>query len=92
MKKVPEYALPIREDESESDFISIRGQAVIDYGLAMRKLVDASQPYSPVSTKDAPKYIANTINAKYVARAKTVADKLAEKPELLAVMREMGLL
>ena len=88
----PEFAVPNADQFTEEcELISERGAALLDYRAKMCKAQQAI-PAANVSTVDAPKMAPNTINGKWLHRKMTVADRLAEKPWLVEILKSEGII
>jgi hypothetical protein len=71
--------------EDEDEYLMRYAQFVMTERSAQLRIVDA-KPSAPSTI--VPKIIDNTINAKAKARAKTMADFLADNPALIALQKE----
>lgn len=77
------------EGETLEDYISRAGQQALEDNIALCKTIDRTigSGYRSQSTIDTPKQVANTINAKYNARRKTVADLAADNPLIASLLK-----
>lgn len=84
--------LPRCAGESLEEYIQRAGQMAVEDNLAICATIDRTvgKGYQTQSTVNAPKVIANTINARYNARKKTIHDLAAENP-LIKQLLDAGL-
>ena len=90
----PVYAVPNYSEqvfESVHEYLSERGVALENYNSQIVRAIDATPTALP-STVDQPKATPNTINGKWLHRKMSVADKLAEKPWLIEILKSEGLI
>lgn len=93
MAKKLELGLPQKSDyDNYLEYVSDLGQSVLENNKAITKEIDRSigAGYRSQSTVDAPKAVANTINARYQARQSTLADYLSNHPELIGLYDKDG--
>lgn len=81
--------IPACDGESLEEYIQRAGQMAVEDNLAICATIDRTvgKGYVSPSTVNAPKVIENTINARYNARKKTIADLAAENPLIAAMLR-----
>lgn len=78
--------------DSYLEYLSERGQCILEYQDALTKEIDAShrRGYRNKSTVDSAKPTPNTINGRYLHNAPTKHDLLAKQSHLIGLMNADG--